>query len=96
MALFLLCPHVDGRKFVIHANNAQFHTAGKYRALRIEDRLSLTVHPWCSRDLDPSDFFLFARVKHCPQGMTFPSHEELYAAIREISTDIGRAFTGCI
>jgi hypothetical protein len=42
------------------------------------------VHLPHSPDLAPSDFFLFGHVKHCLQGIAFPSSEELLAAIHEI------------
>jgi hypothetical protein len=41
-------------------------------------------HPPYSNDLAPSEFFLFGHIKHCLQGIAFPSREELLAAINEI------------
>jgi hypothetical protein len=49
-----------------------------------ENRLRLAVHPSYSPDLAPSDFFLFGYIKHCLQGIPFPSSEELFAVIHEI------------
>jgi hypothetical protein len=43
-----------------------------------------------SPDLIQSDFFLFGHIKHCLQGITFPSREELRAAIHEIVAVISR------
>jgi hypothetical protein len=43
----------------------------------------LAIHPPYLSDFATSDFFLFEHAEHCPQGMMFPSHEELPAVIRE-------------
>jgi hypothetical protein len=48
------------------------------------NRLRLAVHSPYSHGLAPSDFFLFGHVKYCLQGITFPSREQLLAAIHEI------------
>jgi hypothetical protein len=55
-----------------------------------ENRLRLAVHPPYSPDLAPSDLFLFGHIKHSPQGISFPSHEELLAAIHKIVGVISR------
>jgi transposase len=47
-------------------------------------RLHLAVHPPYSPDLAPSEFFLFGYIKHCLQGIAFPSREKLLATIHEI------------
>jgi hypothetical protein len=43
-----------------------------------------------SPHLASSDFFLFEHIKHCLQGIAFPSREELLAAIHEIVGAIPR------
>jgi hypothetical protein len=55
-----------------------------------ENRLRLAAHPPYSSDLAPSDFFLFGHIKHCLQGIVFPSREELLTAIHEIVRAIPR------
>jgi hypothetical protein len=55
-----------------------------------ENRLRLAVHPPYSPDLTPSDFFLFKHIKHCLQGIAFPSRKELLAVIHEIVGAIPR------
>jgi hypothetical protein len=77
--------HIDGRRLVIHANNARPHTARKCGPFFEENRLCLAVHPPYSPDFALSDFFLFGHIKHYPQGIAFPSSEELFAAIGEIA-----------
>jgi hypothetical protein len=81
--LLLLRPQVDGRRLVIHTDNAGPHTARRCRAFCEENRLRLAVHPPYSPDRALSDFFLFRDVKHCLQRIAFPSREELLAAIHE-------------
>jgi histone-lysine N-methyltransferase SETMAR len=81
---------VDRRRLVIHADNARPHTARKCRAICEGNRLRLVVHPPYSPDLIPTDFFLFGHIKHCLQGITFPSREESFAAIHEIVGAIPR------
>jgi hypothetical protein len=70
-----LCPQVDRRRLVIHADNARSHTARQCRAFCEENRLRLAVHPPHSPDLAPSNFFLVGYIKHCLQGIIFPSRE---------------------
>jgi histone-lysine N-methyltransferase SETMAR len=82
--LLSLRQEVDGRRFVIHADNARSHTARKDSAFREENRLRLAVHPLYSPDLVPSDFFLSEHVKHSLQRIAFPPSEELLAALHEI------------
>jgi hypothetical protein len=42
-----------------------------------ENLLCPAVHPAYSPDLGSSDFFLFGHIKHCLQGISFLSREEL-------------------
>jgi histone-lysine N-methyltransferase SETMAR len=86
-------PHrsqINGRRLVIHADNARPHTARKCQVFCEENRIRLTVHPLYSPDLAPSDFFLFGHIEHCLQGITFPSRVALLAAIHEIVGAIPR------
>jgi hypothetical protein len=46
--------------------------------------------PPYSPDFTPSDFFLFGHIKYCLQGISFPSREELLAAIHEIAGAVPR------
>jgi transposase len=87
-ALTQLQPEDDGRKFVVHADNAKAHTAQKCRTFCEENVLRLAPHPPYSPDLTPSDFFLFDYVKERLKGMVSPSCEELLDAICEVVTSI--------
>jgi hypothetical protein len=86
--LLPLRPHVDGRRLFIHADSARSYTARKLQDFCEENWLHLAVHPSCSSDFAPSDFFLFRHIKHCLQGISFPSCEELLVAIHEIVATI--------
>jgi histone-lysine N-methyltransferase SETMAR len=88
--LLPLCSQVDGRRLIIHGDNARSHTARKCRTCREENRLRLAVHPPYSPELAPSDFLLFGHIKHCLQGIAFSSREELLAAIHEIIAAVPR------
>jgi histone-lysine N-methyltransferase SETMAR len=61
--LIQLQPEDNGRKLVVHTENARAHTAQKYRTFCEENGLPLASHPPYSPDLAPSDFFLFGYVK---------------------------------
>jgi hypothetical protein len=87
-ALTQLKPDNDGRKLVVHADNARTHTAQKYQTFCEENGLPLAPHPSDSSDLAPSDFVLFGYVKERLKGMVFPSYEELLDAIDEVVTGI--------
>jgi hypothetical protein len=69
-ALTQLQPEDDGRKLVVHGDNA---TAQKCRIFCEENGVRLAPHLPYSPDLAPSDFFLFGYVKKCLEGMVFPS-----------------------
>jgi hypothetical protein len=62
-ALTQLQPEDDGRKFVVHADNARAHTAQKCRTFCEENGLWLAPHPPYSPDFAPSGFFLFVYFK---------------------------------
>jgi hypothetical protein len=84
-ALTQLQPEGDGRKLVVHADNA---TAQKCRTFYKENGLRLAPHPPSSPDLAQCDFFLFGYVKERPKGLVFPWYEELLEAIGEVVTGI--------
>jgi transposase len=87
-ALTQLQPEDDGRKLVVHADDARVRTAQKCRTFWEENGLRLALHPPYSPDLTPSDFFLFDYVKERLKGTMFPSYEELLDAIGEVVTGI--------
>jgi hypothetical protein len=64
-ALTRLQSEDDGRKLVVHADNARAHTAQKRRTFCKENGLRLVLYSAYSADLAPSDFFLFRHIKYC-------------------------------
>jgi histone-lysine N-methyltransferase SETMAR len=88
--LLPLRPQVDERRPGIHTDKVRPHTTRQCRAFCEENRLRLDVHPPYSPDLAPSNFFLFGHIKYYLPGITFPSREELLAAIHEIVGAIPR------
>jgi hypothetical protein len=80
-ALTQLQPEDDGRKLVVHADNARAHTAQKCRTFCEEDGLQLASHLPYFSDLAPSNFFLFSYVKERFKGMVLPLYKELLDAI---------------
>jgi histone-lysine N-methyltransferase SETMAR len=71
-ALTQLQQEEDGRKLVVHADNARAHTAQKCRTFCKENGLRLDPHPPYSADLAQSDFFLFGYAKERRKGMVLP------------------------
>jgi hypothetical protein len=88
-ALTQLQPEDDGRKFVVHADNAKAHITQKYRTFCEENGLRIAPHPSYSPDLTSSDFFLFGYAKERLKGMVFSSYEELLDTIGKVVTGIG-------
>jgi transposase len=87
-ALTQFQPGDNGRKLIVHADNAKAHTAQKCRTFCEENGLRLVLHPLYSPNLAPSDFFLFGYVKERLTEIVFPSYEELLDAIGEVVTRI--------
>jgi histone-lysine N-methyltransferase SETMAR len=88
VTLTQLQPEDDGRKLVVHTDNARTDTAQKCRTFCEENGMRLAPHSPYSYDLAPSDFFLFGYVKERLKEMVFPSYEELLDAIGEVVTGI--------
>jgi hypothetical protein len=82
-ALLPLRPHADGRKLMIHEDNANRHKLSKCTTFCSEHARRPAAHPPYSPDLAGTDFFLFGHVKDCLKGTIFQSREELVEAIRE-------------
>jgi hypothetical protein len=79
-ALTQFQPEDEGRKLVVHGDDARAHTTQKCRTFCEENGLRLAPHPPYSPDLASADFFLFGYVQERLKGMLFPSYEELLDA----------------
>jgi hypothetical protein len=60
----------DRRKLVIHADNATPQVSTRVKLSREEHGLRMALHPPYSRDLAPSDFFLFVYVRECSKNQS--------------------------
>jgi transposase len=87
-ALTQFQPEDDGRKLVVHADNARAHIAQKCRTFCEENGLRLALHPPYWPDLIPFDVFLLGYVKERLKAMRFPSCKELLDPIGEVVTGI--------
>ncbi|GFV41676.1 histone-lysine N-methyltransferase SETMAR [Trichonephila clavipes] len=56
-------PHLQKKKIMLRQDNAPFHTSAVAMTKIHKLRFELLDHPPYSRDLAPSDFFLFPRLK---------------------------------
>jgi len=76
------------KKIIFHQDNAPAHKSvllmGKLRDLHYE----LLEHPPYSPDLDPSDFFLFPKLKLFLAGQRFSSNKEAIAAVEGYFADL--------
>jgi hypothetical protein len=74
--LIRLCTQAGERNLIIHADNANPHTAQKCHTFCAENGLQLATHAPYSPDLAPLDFFLFGYVKNRLHGIVFASCKE--------------------
>jgi hypothetical protein len=70
----------NGRKLLVHADNARQHTAMGPIQYLTQNRMKSAPHPPYSPDLAPSDFYLFGNVKRCLTGLSFDDADQLLAA----------------
>jgi hypothetical protein len=63
-ALTQFQPEDDGRKLVVHADNARAHTAQECRSFCEENGLRPAPHPPYSPDLAPSNFFVLGMSRN--------------------------------
>jgi histone-lysine N-methyltransferase SETMAR len=78
------------KSIIFHQENATAHiivlAMGKLRDLHYE----LLEHPPYSPDLDPSDFYLFPKLKLFLAGQRFSSNQEAIAAVEGYFADLTR------
>jgi hypothetical protein len=63
-ALTQLQPEDEGRKLVVHTDNARAHITQKCRTFCEGNGLRLALHSPHSTDFTPSDFFLFGMSRN--------------------------------
>jgi hypothetical protein len=69
----------NGRKLLVHADNAPPHTAKLSTQYFNENRMKSALHPSHSPGLAPSDLYLFGYVKRCLAGVSFERADQLLA-----------------
>jgi [histone H3]-lysine36 N-dimethyltransferase SETMAR len=75
-------PHLEKKKVLFHQdNNKPFHTSAVVMTKIDKLQFELIDHPPNSPDLNPSDFFLFRRLKIWLGGQKFSSNEEIIASV---------------
>ena len=67
----------EEEKMLFHQDNAPCHKSIAMMAKLYELHFELHLHPPCSPDLIPSDYWLFADLKRIFQGKRFGSNEEV-------------------
>jgi hypothetical protein len=74
----------SARKWNVHADNARHHTAKLSMDFMDANRMTRVLHPPCSPDLTPSDFFLFGNVKRQLSGCFFDHADDRLTSVEEI------------
>jgi len=77
-------------EFILHWDNAPFHRSKDTRDIFVRENLVTLPHPPYSPDLAPSDLYLFGYIKHCLQGRSFDTENELISEIRVIMSKISK------
>jgi len=71
--------------WMLHHNNAPGHASLLIRSYLAKHQTSIVLHPPCSLDLAPADFFLFPNLKTTLKECYFKTTEEIQEnAIREL------------
>jgi histone-lysine N-methyltransferase SETMAR len=61
-------------KWVLHHDNAPVHDALRVREFLAKKPITKMDHPHYSPDLAPCDFWLFPKLKKCPEGKSLTSN----------------------
>jgi len=63
--------------WILHHDNAPAHTALSVREFLATKQITVLEHPAYSLDLDPSDFFLFPKIKEILKGRHFDDADDI-------------------
>jgi len=72
--------------WLLHHDNAPAHAALLTRRFLTNNNMTVVPHPPCSPDLEPSDFFLFPKLKMKLKGRRFQTVEEIQAELQAVGT----------
>ena len=82
--------HLKKKKILFHQDKAQVHTCTVSISKIMELKFKLLQHPSYSKDLVPSDFFLFSNLKKWLQQFT--SNEEIIAKTDAYREDLPKSY----
>jgi hypothetical protein len=74
----------NARKLLVYANNVRPPTAKLSAQYFDENRIKSAPYSTYSRNLAPSDFYLFGYVKRCLAGFSFEDADQLLAAVEGV------------
>jgi hypothetical protein len=74
-----------GRRLVLHMDHASPHRARLAARNVEENRITASLHPSFSLDVEPSDFFLSSVLKGQPSGRILESPDELVEVMCDIA-----------
>ena len=67
----------ENQTWMLHHDNAPAHASLLIRSYLAKHQTSVVSYPPYSPDLDPADFFLFAKLKTTLKGRRFQTIEEI-------------------
>jgi hypothetical protein len=68
----------------VDVDNAHPHTAKLSTQYFNENQMKSVLHPRCSYDFAPWDFYLFGYAKRCLAGLSFEDTDQLFAAVEGV------------
>jgi hypothetical protein len=77
-------PKYQQGQFFIHMNNSMCHNSRKIADKILDAKLERLLHPPCSPDLSPRNFWLFGMLKHKMKDWAFQTVEEIVTIIKTI------------
>jgi hypothetical protein len=83
-------PEDRRRRMVVHFDDAIPHTANWTIDYLRAYRLIWTPHPAFSSDLEPSNFYMFSKLKMALMGAVFANDDELLQGVMEALNKISR------
>jgi hypothetical protein len=78
----------DGRRLVVHMDNAPVHNCGMTISFHADHNLVRLQHPPYSPDLASSDFYLFQTVKEKLKNIEMVDEKDLFYRLQELLNDI--------
>jgi hypothetical protein len=86
----------EQRELLVHTDNASAHNSGMTQNFFRHNPLTRLLHPPCSPDISPSDFYLFGKVKNALIVGEIPDEIDLLEAVTEALNGISGAELQCV